>query len=104
MAACGWSATVEFGGGLSSPTRLHLSLLGDLQSIVDFDAEVPDRAFEFGMSEEKLDGAEVPGPPNQRRFRATQGMRTVACRVKSNRTRQSPDEWQHALPACPLRL
>ena len=30
---------------------LYLSLLGHLQSIVDFDAEVPDSAFQLGVPE-----------------------------------------------------
>jgi hypothetical protein len=30
----------------TSPARLHLSLLRDLQGVVDFDPEVSDRAFE----------------------------------------------------------
>ena len=39
----------------TSPARLHLSLLRDLQGVVDFDPEVSDRAFEFAVTEQKLD-------------------------------------------------
>jgi hypothetical protein len=47
----------------TSTARLHLSLLGDLQCIVNLDAEISEGAFEFGMAEEKLNGPEIPGPP-----------------------------------------
>jgi hypothetical protein len=56
---------------VTSPTRLHLSLLRDLQRVVDLDPEVSDRALKFAVVEEKLDGPEIPGPAvDQRRFRA----------------------------------
>jgi hypothetical protein len=35
--------------------RLHLSLLRDLQRVVDLDSEVSDGALKFAMAEEKLD-------------------------------------------------
>ena len=47
----------------SSGVRLHLSLLGDLQRVIDLDPEVPDRALKFAVAEEELDGPEIPGPP-----------------------------------------
>jgi hypothetical protein len=31
---------------------LHLSLLGDLQRVVNLDSEVSDRAFEFAVTEQ----------------------------------------------------
>ena len=53
----------------TSPAELHLSLLGDLQRVVDLDSEVSDGALQFAMAEEKLDGPEIPGPPvDQRRL------------------------------------
>ena len=45
QSAPGRSATVEF-GGRDQLSRLHLRLLGDLQSIVYLDSEVADGAFE----------------------------------------------------------
>ena len=55
----------------TSSARLHLSLLRDLQRVVDLDPEVSDGALKFAMAEEKLDGPEIPGPPvDQRRFGA----------------------------------
>ncbi len=44
MSQSGRSATAEF-DGRDQLSRLHLRLLGDLQSIVDLDPEVADRAF-----------------------------------------------------------
>jgi hypothetical protein len=62
--------------------NLQLRLLGDLQSIVDLDTEVPDGTFELRVPEQQLDGTQALCPPvDQRRFRAAQGMRTVGCRV-----------------------
>src|ERR1700687_2267177 len=53
----------------TSSTRLHLSLLRDLQRVVDLDSEVSDGALQFAMAKEKLDGPEIPGPPvDQCRF------------------------------------
>lgn len=45
-------------------------LLGDLESIIDLDAEVPHRRFQLGMSEEQLHSAKVLGAPiDQSRLR-----------------------------------
>jgi hypothetical protein len=33
------------------------------QGIIYFDTEMSDRAFDFGMSEQKLDGPEIASPP-----------------------------------------
>ena len=58
---------------VTSTARLHLCLLGDLQSIVNLDAEIPDGALELGVPEQELNGAEIPGPPvDQRWFGASQ--------------------------------
>lgn len=55
----------------TSLAELHLSLLGDLQRIVDLDSEVSDGALKFAVAEEKLNRPQVPGPPvDQRRFGA----------------------------------
>ena len=57
MSASGRSATVGC-DGRDQPARLHLSLLRDLQSVVDLYPEVPDRALKFAMAKEKLDPAD----------------------------------------------
>lgn len=45
-------------------------LLGDLESIIDFDAKVSYRRFQLGVSEKQLHGAKVLGAPiDQRRLR-----------------------------------
>jgi hypothetical protein len=68
--ALGRSATVEI-GGRDQPAGLHLSLLSDLQGVVDLNSEVSDGALEFAMAEEELDGPEIPRPSvDQRRFGA----------------------------------
>jgi hypothetical protein len=45
------------------------------QGVIYFDAEIPNRAFDFGMSKQKLDGPEISGPTiDQGSFCASQGM------------------------------
>ena len=39
-----------------SIARSDLSLLGDLESVIYLDAEIPHRGLQFGVPEEKLDG------------------------------------------------
>jgi hypothetical protein len=54
------------GGGQSVaalPRCSDVDLLGDGERIINFDAEVPDGALHFGVPKEKLNRAEVPGPP-----------------------------------------
>ena len=54
----------------TSTARLNLGLLGDLQCIVNLDAEIPDGAFELRVPKQELYGPEILGPPiNQRGFR-----------------------------------
>ena len=43
----------------TSPARPHLSLLGDLERVVDLDPEASDGALKFAMTEEKLDGSQI---------------------------------------------
>jgi hypothetical protein len=47
----------------ASSLRLNLRLLGDLQCIVDLDAEIPDGTFELRVSKQELNGPEIPSPP-----------------------------------------
>jgi hypothetical protein len=42
---------------------LHLSLLRNLQSIVDLGPEIPDGAFKLGVPEQQLNRPEISGPP-----------------------------------------
>ena len=44
-------------------TGLHLSLLGDLQRIVNFDPKIPHSAFKLSVAEEELNSSEIFGPP-----------------------------------------
>ena len=46
---CNRSATVE-SSGRHQPEELHLSLLGDLQRVVDLDPEVPHGALKFAVT------------------------------------------------------
>ena len=73
--------------------RLHLSLLRDLQRVVDLDAEVSDNTLKFAVTQEKLDGPEIPGAPiDQRRFGTPQRMSAVGSRIQSNRRHPRPDD------------
>jgi hypothetical protein len=57
----------------TSTAELHLSLLSDLQRIVNLDAEIPDGAFQLCVSEQQLNGPEILGPPvDKRRLGAPQ--------------------------------
>ena len=49
--------------GMSDRPRgeLDLSLLGDLQRVIHFNAEVPNCRLELGMAEQQLNSAEVLG-------------------------------------------
>jgi hypothetical protein len=55
------------------PGISDINLFRYCQSVIDFDAEIADRAFDFGMSEQELDSPEIAGPSiDQGRFRAPQ--------------------------------
>jgi hypothetical protein len=48
-------------------------LFGYCDCIIDFDAEIADRAFDLGMPQQELDSPEIAGPSiDQGRFRASQ--------------------------------
>ena len=77
----------------TSPAGLHLSLFGDLKRVVDLDPEVSDSALKFAVTQEKLDGPEIPGAPiDQRRFGTPQRMSAVGSRIQSNRRHPRPDD------------
>jgi hypothetical protein len=72
-----------------NPTQPHFllrfSLLRQLQSVVYLDAEVTNRAFELGVAQEELYGAQVLcSSINQRRFGAAYGVGTVSGRIEPN--------------------
>ena len=66
---------------IGNEIRLALPLISDInlfcycQRIIYFDAEISDRVFDLGMSEQKLDGPEIAGAPiDQGSFCASQRM------------------------------
>ena len=44
-------------GCFSSSVSLDIDPLGNLQSVIDFDAEIADRALNLGVTKKKLDGS-----------------------------------------------
>ncbi len=65
---------------------LNLGLLRNLQCIVNFDAEIPHRAFKLGMPEQQLHRPQVLGPPiNQGRLCPPHGVGSIGSRVKAHR-------------------
>ena len=58
-----------------SPGTSDVNLFRYCQGVINFDAQVSDRAFDLGMSKQKLNRPEVSGPPvDQGSFRASQRM------------------------------
>jgi hypothetical protein len=45
------------------PGYSDINLFRYCQGVIHFDAEIPDRAFDLGMPEQKLYGPEISGPP-----------------------------------------
>ena len=67
---------------LPAVTSSHLGLLRQRQGIIDLDAEVPDGAFQFAMSQQQLYGTQIlRALVDQRGLGAPQGMRAVVARV-----------------------
>ena len=55
-----------------SPGISDINLFRYCQSIIHFDPEIPDRAFDLGVAEQKLDSPKVArAPVNQGSFRAS---------------------------------
>ena len=53
------------------------------EGVIYFDAEIPDRAFDLGMSKQELDGSEIAGAPiDQGSFRESQRMGPKKPRVQ----------------------
>ena len=75
------------------PGISDINLFRYCQGVIDLDAEIPDRAFDFGMTEQELNSPQVARPPiDQGSFRAAQGMRPKQPRVESDATDPLGDE------------
>jgi hypothetical protein len=58
------------------PGISDINLFRYCQGVIDLDAEISDRAFDFGMPEQELDGPEISRAPiDQGRFCASKRMR-----------------------------
>jgi len=65
------------------PQISNINLFSYGQGIVDLDAEIPDRAFDFGMPEQELDGPQIAGASiDQGSFRASKRMSPKKPRVQ----------------------
>ena len=90
---CIQSATVKSDDCPTRPARLHLSLFGDCQRVVNLDPEVSHGVFKFRMAEQELNGSEIPGAAiDQRRLGSPQRMSAVSRWIKPNRSRPGPDD------------
>lgn len=76
-----WQVLASFPGGLigqsasALPSGSDVDLLGDGESIIDLNAEIPDSALDLRVPKEQLNGPQVAGSPvNQGRLGSTQGM------------------------------
>ena len=60
------------------PVASDVELLGNIESVIEFDAEVSDGAFHLGMSEQQLDRPEIAGLAiDQGSLGAPQGVRAI---------------------------
>ena len=65
--------------------RLDFRLLRDFQCVIDFNAQIPNRALELCMAKQQLDSPEILRPfVNQGRFRSAHRMRPIARRVETD--------------------
>jgi hypothetical protein len=61
--------------GALCPPNSDIDLLGYSKGIIHFDTEIPNGALDLSMTEEKLDGTQVAGPPvNEARFGPSERM------------------------------
>lgn len=68
-----------------SPLQSNFRLLRDFQRIIQLDTQVLNGAFQLGVSEQKLNSAQVFGTPiDQRGFCSPQRVRAVDGRIKTN--------------------
>ena len=79
--------TVRRGGqatwsGVSASTASDFGLLGDLERVVNLNAEIPDGAFKLRVAEEQLYGSEVAGSPvDQGWLRTPNRVRSIPRRI-----------------------
>ncbi len=84
MSAIGREATAWKDGRLWRQS-LHFRLLGHLQGVVHFDPQIPNRALQFGVTQQELDGPEVlRAPVDQRRLGAAESVRAVGSRINTS--------------------
>ena len=61
--------------GLLCPGSSDIDLLGNRESVVDLNPEIPDRAFDLGVAKQELNSAQVPrAAVDQRGLGATERM------------------------------
>ena len=65
------------------PTVSDVRLFRDLERVIYFNAQVANRAFDLGVTQQQLDSTQVLCPAiDHRRFRAPQRMRAIHGRVE----------------------
>jgi hypothetical protein len=70
---------------LLCPGTSDVNLFRYCQGVIYFDAQVSDRAFDLGMSKQKLNSPEISGSPvDQSGFGASQRMGPKQPRIQSN--------------------
>ena len=64
---------------------LDFGLLSNVECVIDFYAEIPHRAFQFGMPQQELDRSKVVSPAiDQRCFRSAHRVRSVGLWIKAD--------------------
>jgi hypothetical protein len=67
------------------PERLDVNLLRNRDGIIHLDAQIPNGALDFGVTEKQLNGPKISrAPVNQRCLRPAQRVRAIDMRVKPN--------------------
>ena len=65
--------------------RSDIGLLSEFDRIINFDVEISNSALNFRMSQQELNGSQVPGSPiDQHRFGSAQRVRAKFARVQPN--------------------
>jgi hypothetical protein len=65
--------------------RLKFDLLGDIQSIIYLNPEIPDGALQLRMAQEELHGTQVPSlAVNPRSLRMPHRMRSIKSRLQAD--------------------
>ena len=66
-------------------TQSNLSLLGDLEGIVDLDSEIPDRALQLCVSKKEVNGSQILRPSiNEGRLGPPNRVRSVRRGIKAD--------------------